>query len=164
MSSAVRLRLVGGHRVDREAGAAHADDGMPPEWERIMSRRRKRITILAALLVIGSGGAVMAGLRSNHPLEINLDGPYANAGLAETRNTPDATQFVECGSNPGAGFCTVRDLSGTYYSCYTFDPEKIAVIRSMSADSYISVSWDAATFECTYVLSYATSRSAVRQP
>lgn len=114
------------------------------------------------MLAIASGtGIVFAGVKQYEALWINVAERYANGGLAETHNTEDTEQFAECGSNPTAGFCTVRDVSGNYYSCYTTDPATIAVIRSMSPDSLFSIAWDESGV-CTYVLSYASSRVVPR--
>ncbi len=122
---------------------------------------RLRLAIIAALLAIS--GTVLAGARQYAPLAINLQFRYADGGLAETHNTDDAFSYAECGSNYGAGFCTVVDTAGTYYGCYTTDPAHIAVIRSMSPDSLFSIEWDESGV-CTYVLSYASSRAAPRAP
>jgi hypothetical protein len=125
--------------------------------------RRHRIGALVTLAALASGGIVFAGAKSIAPLSVNVAGRFASGGLAETHNTPDLTQYAECGSNPTAGFCTLRDSAGTFYSCFTTDPALIAVIRSMSPDSYFSISWDASG-TCTYVLSYASSRVPPRAP
>ena len=125
---------------------------------------RLKLGLMSALAVLGITSAVFAGARSYFPLSVNVSGHFANGGLAETHNTADTTQYVECGSNPTAGFCTVRDATGTFYSCFTTDPSLLAVIRSMSPDSTFSIEWDPTTSQCTYVLSYASSRVAPRSP
>lgn len=126
--------------------------------------RHPRIAALATLAALASGaGIVFAGAKTITPLSIDTTNRFAFGGLAETHNTSDTTQFAECGSNPTSGFCTVRDAAGTYYSCFTTDPALIAVIRSMSPDSYFSINWDA-NATCTYVLSYASSRVPPRAP
>ncbi len=117
--------------------------------------------ILAVALLAATAGTVLAGAKSYVPLTINYASRYANGGLAETHNTPDAVQYFECGSNSNAGYCTIRDTAGTYTSCYTTDPSMIAVIRSMSDESSISIAWDTSGV-CTYVLSYASSRTQTK--
>lgn len=125
---------------------------------------RLKIGIAVGLLGLVAGtGAVVAGARQYAPLSISVANKWASGGFAETHNTPDFTQYAECGSNSNTGYCTLRDASATFYSCFTTDPGHIAVIRSMSPDSLFNVVWDASGV-CTYVLSYASSRSAVRQP
>ena len=125
---------------------------------------RLKLGVISALAVLGIAGGVFAGVRQYIPLTINVAGHFASGGLAETHNTADFTQYAECGSNPTTGFCTVRDASGTQFSCMTTDPSLLAVIRSMSPDSLFSVVWDPSTNLCTYVLSYASSRVAPRTP
>lgn len=124
---------------------------------------RLSLAMITALAVLGTASAVHAGLRSYFPLSVNVAGRYASGGLAETHNTADSIQYAEFGSNATTGYVTLRDAAGTYYSCYTTDPAQLTVIRSMSPDSTFSVAWDTSGV-CTYVLSYASSRSAVRAP
>ncbi|MEZ4362894.1 MAG: hypothetical protein R3B48_22070 [Kofleriaceae bacterium] len=116
-----------------------------------------RIGMIAAILA-AAGGAGLAGVKSYAPLSVNAAGKFASGGLAETRNTPDLVQYAECGTNATTGYCTLRDTSGTYYSCYTTDPALLTVIRSMSEESIFSIAWNASGV-CTYVLSYASSRT-----
>jgi hypothetical protein len=133
------------------------------EEEETMSRRAL-MGVVAAVAALGTaGGLAFGGVKQIMPLYVNAASRYANAGLSETYNTADSTQYAECGTNGSAGYCTFRDASGSYYSCSTTDPALIAVIRSMSPESFISVAWDASA-NCTYVLSYASSRSAVKVP
>jgi len=126
--------------------------------------RKAMIGVVAAVGLLAAGGGVaLGGAKQLFPLNINAAGRFASGGLAETHNTADTMQYAECGTNGTTGFCTLRDTAGTYYSCFTTDAANLAVIRSMSPDGYFSISWDAAG-TCTYVLSYASSRSAVKLP
>jgi hypothetical protein len=127
-----------------------------------MSRRLKLGTIVALLALASGSGIVLAGAKSYAPLSINTVNRWASGGFSETHNTTDLTSYAECGSNSTTGYCTFRDTAGTFYSCYTTDPAQITVIRSMSPDSLFNVVWDASGV-CTYVLSYASSRSATRE-
>ena len=125
---------------------------------------RMKLGLISVIVVLGTSSAVFAGLKSYIPLSINYAAHFANGGLAETHNTADSVQYAECGSNPTTGFCTVRDAANVVTSCFTTDPALLTVIRSMSPDSLFSIRWDPATNECTYVLSYASSRAAQRTP
>jgi hypothetical protein len=116
---------------------------------------------LACSLVAAGTGSVLAGAKSIAPLTVNAASRFANAGLGETHNTANPTEYIECGTNGTTGFCTIRDSSSNVYSCMTTDASLLSVIRSMSDESYISVRWDAAGV-CTYVLSYASSRAATK--
>jgi hypothetical protein len=127
-----------------------------------MSRRLWLSLSLAVSLLAAGSGAVLAGAKQISPLSVNAASRFANAGLGETHNTANTTEYIECGTNPTTGFCTIRDSSSNVYSCMTTDPDLLAVIRSMSDESYISVRWDAAGV-CTYVLSYASSRAATKE-
>lgn len=122
---------------------------------------KKILSVALGTAVLAAAGTVTAGAPSLYPLSINYAARYANGGLAETHNTPDFVQYAECGSNSNTGYCAMRDASGTYTSCYTTDPALIEVIRSMSDESFFSISWSAAGV-CTYVLSYASSRTEAK--
>jgi hypothetical protein len=126
-----------------------------------MTRRFWLSVSLAVSLLAAGSGAVFAGAKSLSPLTVNAASRYANAGLAETHNTANTTEYIECGTNGTTGFCTIRDSSANMYSCMTTDASLLSVIRSMSDESYISVRWDAAGV-CTYVLSYASSRTEAK--
>ncbi len=128
-----------------------------------MSRRFQLVALLTVVALASGTGAVLAGARNYAPLVIYDAGHSADGGLADTHNTADTTQYAECGSNPWAGYCTLVDSAGTYYGCYTVDPAFMAVIRSMSPDSLFNVVWDDSSV-CTYVLSYASSRTPPRAP
>ena len=123
--------------------------------------KKKVLSVALGLAVLAAAGTVVAGSKSLYPLSINYGSRYASGGLAETHNTADTTQYAECGSNSNTGYCTLRDVAGTYTSCYTTDPALIEVIRSMSDESFFSIRWDAASV-CTYVLSYASSRTEAK--
>jgi hypothetical protein len=127
-----------------------------------MTRRFWLSVSLAVSLLAAGGGAVLAGSQSISPLSVNAANRYASAGLAETHNTTNTTEYIECGTNGTTGFCTIRDSSANMYSCMTTDASLLSVIRSMSDESYISLRWDAAGV-CTYMLSYASSRAATKE-
>jgi len=127
-----------------------------------MSRRTLlRVALVFAFVVIGSG-SVMAGLRGYAPLSEYMD-HAADGGFGDTYNTPDDMLYAECGSNASAGFCTMRFADGTYKGCLTTDPGMIEVIRSMSGDSLFNILWDD-NGQCTYLMSYASSRGAPKKP
>lgn len=123
--------------------------------------KKKFVSVALGLAVVAAAGTVLAGSPSLYPLSINYTSRYASGGLAETHNTPDNVQYAECGSNANTGYCTLRDAAGTYTSCYTTDPALISVIRSMSDEAFFSISWNASGV-CTYVLSYASSRTEAK--
>lgn len=123
--------------------------------------KRKMFAGVFGLAMLVTAGTSLAGVKSYFPLTINYASRYANGGLAETHNTADNTQYAECGSNSNTGYCTLRDTAGTITSCYTTDPALLTVIRSMSDESLFSIRWDTAGV-CTYVLSYASSRTEAK--
>ena len=125
-----------------------------------MSRRLSLLAI--GSLVCALGGVGMAGARWTNSVTIN-NGNLAAGGFAETFNTPDETEYAECGSNRTTGFCTFVDSNNNNYSCFTTDAGHIAVIRSMTPESYFNVMWNNLG-QCTYVLGYSTSRTTTKVP
>ena len=124
--------------------------------------KHKRL-IAIALTLVGLGGIGTAGSKWMSSLTIAQNGLYASGGFAETHNSADVTEYAECGSNRTTGFCTFVDSAGTNFACFTTDAGHIAVIRSMTPESWFNVTWNGAG-QCTYVLAYATSRTTTKVP
>jgi hypothetical protein len=118
--------------------------------------RRLRIPVIVFSLVAALSGVGLAGARWNNSLTIGQDGHFAGGGFSETHNTPDVTEYAQCGSNSTTGFCMFVTTRNQVYSCFTTDPGHIAVIRSMGAESTFQATWNDSG-ECTYVLAYTTS-------
>jgi hypothetical protein len=120
----------------------------------------------AALGLAGASAVAVAGAKSYFPAQLNTWGTTVSVsgGIGETRNTPDSTQYIECGSNSNTGYCLFRDAGGAYHSCSTTDAGLITVIRSMSGDGSINFLYDSTTNVCTYMLSYASSRDQPKAP
>ena len=131
-----------------------------------MSRRLLATTILAAAALAGASATALAGSRSYVSAQVNTWGTTISiyGALGDTRNTANTTEYLECGSNSGTGYCLYRNPAGTYYSCSTTDAAMIQVIRSMSGDASINFSYDSTTGACTYMLSYSSSRAQPKAP
>ena len=72
--------------------------------------RRGILGIVAVVGMLGVGaGVARGGATQLFPLQVNAAARFANAGLAETHNTADTTQYAECGTNGSTGYCTFRD-------------------------------------------------------
>ena len=128
--------------------------------------RRFWIAALAAAGLASASASALAGAKSLGATTVYHWGSTVSVQgtFGATRNSASTTEYLECGSNAGAGFCTYHDPSGSYYSCSTTDAAQIAAIRSMSGDSYVNFSYDTSTNACTYVLSYASSRAEPKNP
>lgn len=126
-----------------------------------MSRRLQLIAI--GCLTCTLGGVGIAGSKWMSSLSINPNARTASGGLAETFNTADVTEYAECGSNRTSAFCTFVDTNNNNYSCFTTDAGHMAVIRSMTPESWFQVTWNNLG-QCTYVLVYASSRTTTKVP
>jgi hypothetical protein len=125
--------------------------------------RRLRLIAIALLTLVGLGGIGTAGAKWMNALTISQNGTMASGGFAETHNSANVTEYAECGSNRATGFCTFVDQRGTNYGCFTTDAGDIAVIRSMTPESWFAVTWNDVG-QCTYVLAHATSRTRTKVP
>ncbi|MGO1068799.1 hypothetical protein [Lysobacter sp. CA199] len=105
--------------------------------------------------------AAQAGTVTN-PSVIVSD-VYATGSLAAARNSPDATQYIECTSEANSvssqvvAQCMARDSAGARLECSSTDPNIIAVVQSISSSSYLSITTDGRG-KCLHVLVANSSR------
>ncbi|QQP97593.1 hypothetical protein [Lysobacter enzymogenes] len=110
--------------------------------------------------------AAHAGTVTNSAVAI--DSRSASGSLAYVRSTADATQYIECYSgasiqtNQVYAQCVARDAAGATFSCSSQNPNIIAVARSISNTSFITVASDGnlpnGDRECTNLFVYNSSR------
>jgi len=95
-----------------------------------------------------------AGIKSNLGVTADPVSRYGNGAVGSARASADASQYISCyatyASSPGA-FCVARDAAGTTVSCFTSDPNKVAIVSAMTSYSYVYFSFDA-TGTCTQIL------------
>ena len=114
--------------------------------------------VLAGVLI--PMGLAYGGAHSSVEVQVVLDAtnvPISAFGnLADAFNSADSNQYIGCGGSPTYGWCQAHDATTdpdglTSAFCFTNDPDKIAHIRSVSQDSYVSFHIDATTGECTSI-------------
>lgn len=122
----------------------------------------KRIKVLGLLaMMVIPVGAVYAGARSSVEVTITLDGDGNVIGAmgneADAYNSVDANQYIGCGGTSTFAFCQAHDATadadGVVNSafCTTEDPQLIAHIRSVAADSFVRFTVDPTTGECVLI-------------
>lgn len=105
--------------------------------------------VLVAIIV--ASAAANAGSVWNQSVNIVTSLNKAYGSVQGARYSSDTTQKLYCVSNSnGSGSCFATNASGLTKSCYTDEPEAVAVIRSMTAYSYVTFSWDDMG-KCTYL-------------
>lgn len=115
----------------------------------------------SALFVVSLAAVtvVHAGARYSFPVVINDATRVAYGALTDARGSADNRQFIGCWSNNTSGGCDAVNAGGLTRSCSTTDPAMLAVIRSMSDESYVSFRWAADGSTCAYVYAQTTSYS-----
>jgi hypothetical protein len=112
--------------------------------------------LVAAAVLTAFAGAVTAGFNYGaYDIIVNVTGKAAAGGVTMARRTPDAVQYLTCGSakfvgGVASGNCYARDKNYAAGFCTTQDPEMISVIKSINPSSYVSFAWDDAGV-CRYV-------------
>lgn len=115
--------------------------------------RMRKPALLGAVGLLLVGGVAYGGWQVTVTTNVNPTYGYASGQLANSRSSSIAYDYIYCsasaneGSAPSA-WCTANSGSASGY-CYTNDTELIAVIRSISDDSYVYFGWDVATGRCT---------------
>jgi hypothetical protein len=114
---------------------------------------------------------VHAGARSSVEVTITLDGGGNVIGAmgneADAYNSSDANQYIGCGGNATFGWCQAHDATADAEGvlnaafCSTTDPQLIAHIRSVAADSFVRFTIDPTTGDCAVI---AVSHNSFYRP
>lgn len=119
-------------------------------------KRLKVLGLLAMMLL--PIGVVYGGARSSIEVSIQLDDGGNAVGAmgneADAYNSADSNQYIGCGGNSVTGWCQAHDATAdadglvNAVICFTQDPQLIAHIRSVAADSFVHFTVDPATGDC----------------
>jgi hypothetical protein len=121
--------------------------------------KRINVLVLSAMTLIPAA-ALYAGTHGANPVTVTVSGGTAisaQGNLADAYNSADANQYIGCGGAATSGWCQAHDATADAPGlinaafCSTTDPTLIAHIRSISPDSYVRFSIDAATGNCTSI-------------
>jgi hypothetical protein len=102
--------------------------------------------------VIGVGVAVVAtyayqaraGYKTSNSSRVHVYSNRADGALGATRNSSDVTEYIGCEMYTyGTLYCRASDAGANTVSCWTSDPEFIALGRSINIDSWVEFDFDA---------------------
>ena len=107
--------------------------------------KAKYVALIGAMLM--SLPTAFAGMKMG-ALDVYIDAGarYARGTMLGTNLSADGDQYMNCTQNMGSwgGYisCTYRSASNQYASCYTYDANIIATIRSIQETSSLYLWWD----------------------
>ena len=128
---------------------------------------KKYIAVAAALVTLGVGTLVSAGLKYSTPVSISLSGRNLSGSLGGARNSPDSAQYIQIEYYAGGASTEVivlaRAANGTFAYCWSSDPNIVTMARAVSEGASISVNWNANN-ECTFLYVSVSSYDAPKIP
>lgn len=127
----------------------------------------KRVMSLGlGLAVLGVSGTALAGYRGANPVYIDFTNRNASASLGGAHNSSDTTSYIEVviqGTSSETAIFFARNAANQFAYCFASSPAIISALKSVTDDSYISVSWDANN-TCTFVEVRASSYQPPKIP
>jgi hypothetical protein len=122
--------------------------------------------LFALMILVGSVGTAIAGLRSTWPVRIDLTNRWAYGSIGDARASSDPLADLGCElqTNPGyvpLAYCFAR-LTGQYVSCYSQDPNVVTVAAAVR-DGYLTFNWDSSG-KCTHIGTDNTASTTPKQP
>jgi hypothetical protein len=127
-----------------------------------MNRKRNTLGLLLGVFVAAFVPAsALAGFAHNIPVYINSSGAtnFAEGSFQDARFSADSTQYIRCytralGPTSQQGVCYARNAASEFLMCVTSEAAALAVIQSMSGDSYIQFWVDDGASTCRNVTSH----------
>lgn len=118
--------------------------------------------LLSTIALTVLAGGAFAGLVQPAPVIVDLDNMFAQGDQLTARIADNDVELIGCGirifDNGGNaftwGFCQATDSAGQTITCFTESPSLLEVMRSTSAYSFITFSWQDDGFggtECTRI-------------
>lgn len=128
------------------------------------------VAMIATALTMAAGSAY-AGEKGNVPVTLQTSPAGTPTGafgmLGTARNSADTLQSIGCATSATAttlrADCEAVNAAGTMVHCQTYNAAMVSVAQSISEDSYVSFSFDAAG-TCTSVYVANGSANAVKLP
>jgi hypothetical protein len=117
-----------------------------------MQMTKRAIVCAAVVSMVLLPVVARAGYKQSYPVSVFIypDGSGSGGGsLSTARNTTvGSTAYVGCVLTANAGYttylyCGATDASGSYFGCYSSDPNLVSVVGSMTVGSDISFNGDA---------------------
>jgi hypothetical protein len=105
--------------------------------------------LLSTVAMTVLAGTAYAGLNQPAVVTVDLVNMFASGDQLTARTADNDVEFIGCGIrifDDGGnaftfGFCQAGDSAEAEITCFTQNPELLAAMRSTSAYSFISFSW-----------------------
>ena len=115
---------------------------------------RQMFAVLSVATILGLAPPARAGVKSNAPVAVDTVNHRGSGAVGSARASADGIQYIYCyavhGSSASA-FCVARDAASTTVSCFTTDPNKVALVNAMTSYSYLYFEYDTSGL-CTTLL------------
>lgn len=106
--------------------------------------KQKLIVVLSVCAVLGAWGTnAVAGARYRSDVLVQAQYRYAFGSMSSARDSSDSNQYIGCYVDTGIAVCHAQSSSGTFGMCYTTDPAKMTLARSLDSGSWLIFDWDA---------------------
>jgi hypothetical protein len=115
---------------------------------------RRVLSVLAIATLVSVAPLAHAGFKANLNVTADPVSRFANGAMGSVRNSADNVQMMYCyatHATSAAAFCVARDVVGTTVSCFTTDPNKVALVSAMTSYSYVFFTFDTSG-TCTQLL------------
>jgi hypothetical protein len=126
----------------------------------------KKASVVAGLAALAMSSTAWAGWKYGSQVVINTTGQVVGGSFGGARNSTDANQYIDIGIQAGAftmAYVYAADASGNQFYCAMFDPDLIALVSTVTSESYIQVSYDNAG-HCTNFEVRTSSPLEPKQP
>jgi hypothetical protein len=128
---------------------------------------RKFSGLAFGLVAMAVAGSAIAGYRAGSTVFINSASRVFVGTVSTTRNSPDATQYLQIqhSANSSSEYVAfaARDASGNFATCYSYAAPIISAAKAVLSDSHLQVNYDTSGV-CTSVTVFNSSWSPPKNP
>jgi hypothetical protein len=116
-----------------------------------MKSHYPRFTVSALAGAFLATSVAFAGFQTERAVVIYDAGRTAWGNPSFAHNSPDTAQWILCQVDArDGGYCLAQDATRVQRVCTTSDPNMGNTLRSLTAQSYLTFSWNAQG-QCTYI-------------
>ncbi|MHA7629153.1 hypothetical protein [Corallococcus sp. M7] len=114
---------------------------------------KKASVVAAGVAALAMSSTAWAGWRYDYPVDIDTTLQIVTGSFGSARNSTDSLQYIDIGIQAGVftyAYIWARDANGNQFYCGIFDPDLIALVGTVTADSFIRGDYDS-TGNCTHI-------------
>lgn len=120
-----------------------------------MKTRMKKLIGSAAVGMALLANTIPVWAGQQIPAEVTIRDDIASGGVLDARASSDGMQYIDCRVDVNyveeAVRCSARDKNGVARTCISFDPNFVAVTRTMTDHSVIAFQWSAGSSTCSMI-------------